>query len=110
MPTLTTLSERKSAEAERRKRAARDATDELRAYARLHGGRFIVFGTYVTDAMRFDSDLDIMIDFPPAAVGDAWRFAEDVCMRHVVPLDIHDAATTKPAFTRRILATGMVLA
>lgn len=107
--TVTTLSARKAAEAARRKRGADAAIGELALYARAHGGRFIVFGSYVTDAMRFDSDLDILVDFPEDRSGDAWRFAEEVCARHGVPVDLHDAGTTKPAFVARVLAKGLVL-
>ena len=76
---VTTVAERKAAEASRRKRAADRAVRELRRYAREHGGRFIVFGSYITDTMRFDSDLDVLVDFPLDGTGDAWRFVEDVC-------------------------------
>lgn len=107
--TVTTLTERKSAETARRVRAAHQAVRELTDYARFHGGRFIVFGSYVTHTMRFDSDLDVMIDFPAKAVGDAWRYAEVLCARLAIPLDVHDAGTTKPEFTARIRESGMVL-
>jgi len=105
----TTLAERKAAEAARRKHAADEAVRELRRYAREHGGRFIVFGSYVTDTMRFDSDVDVLVDFPMDRTADAWRFVEDVCARHAVPLDIHDARTTKAAFVERVCTTGLVL-
>jgi predicted nucleotidyltransferase len=107
--TVTTLAERKSAEAARRKRAADDAVRELRVYAREHGGRFVVFGSYVTDSMRFDSDLDVLVDFPMDRTADAWRFVEDVCARHAIPLDIHDARTTKAAFVERVRPRGLAL-
>jgi predicted nucleotidyltransferase len=106
---VTTLAERKAAEAARRKRAADRAIREFRRYAREHGGQFVVFGSYVTNTMRFDSDLDVLLDFPMDRTGDAWRFAEDVCARLAVPLDIHDARTTKAAFAERVRATGLVL-
>lgn len=107
---VTTLPERKSAEAARRKRAAQQAVRALQEYARSHGGRFVIFGSYATDTMRFDSDLDVMIDFPADAVGDAWRFAEDVCAGLAIPLDIHDAGMTKPEFLERVRRNGLVLA
>jgi predicted nucleotidyltransferase len=107
--TVTTLAERKAAEAARRKRAADDAVRELLAYARERGGQFVVFGSYVTDTMRFDSDLDVFVDFPLDWTADAWRFVEDVGARLALPLDIHDARTTKPAFADRVRAKGLVL-
>lgn len=107
--TVTTLAERKSAEAARRTGSAEEAIRELREYALGHGGRFVVFGSYVTDTMRFDSDLDVMVDFPPTTAADAWLFVESVGARHAIPVDIHDAATAKASFTQRVLATGIVL-
>jgi len=106
---VTTLSERKAAEAARRKRAADHAVRELDEYARKHGGRFVIFGSYATDTMRFDSDLDVLIDFPADSTGDAWRFVEDVCAKLGVPLDVHDARTTKAGFVDRVHASGLVL-
>lgn len=60
--------------------------------------------------MRFDSDLDVLVDFPVAQTAEAWTFAEDVCVRHALPLDLHDARTTTPAFLERVLSRGLVLA
>jgi hypothetical protein len=42
----------------------------------------------------------VLVDFPIDRTGDAWRFVEDVCARHAVPLDIHDARTTRPCLRR----------
>jgi predicted nucleotidyltransferase len=106
---VTTLTERKAAEAARRRRAADDVVGELRGYARKHGGRFVVFGSYATGTMRFDSDLDVLIDFPPELSGAAWRFAEGVSAGLELPLDIHDARATKAAFIERVLSKGLVL-
>ncbi|SMH46265.1 nucleotidyltransferase family protein [Mesorhizobium australicum] len=106
---VTTLTERKAAEAARRKRAADDVVRELDEYARKHGGRFVIFGSYATDTMRFDSDLDVLIDFPADRTADAWRFVEDACARLAVPLDVHDARTTKASFVERVHAQGLVL-
>lgn len=107
---ITTLAQRKAAEAARRRRAAAEAVRDLHDYARSHGGAFVVFGSFVKDAMRFDSDLDVMVDFPPAASGEAWRHAEAVCKKQAIPVDLHDATTTKPAFADRVRSTGLVLA
>ena len=106
---ITTLASRKATEAARLQRAADQAISELSGFAREKGGTFVVFGSYVTKTMRFDSDLDIMLDFPDEAAADAWRFAEGVCARLGVPLDIHDAGSTKPEFAARVRKTGLVL-
>ena len=106
---ITTLSERKAAEAARRKRAADSVVRELAKYVRKHAGRFIIFGSYTADAMRFDSDLDVLIDFPADRTADAWRFVEDACATLAVPLDVHDARTMKAGFVERVQAKGLVL-
>jgi predicted nucleotidyltransferase len=106
---VTTLGERKAAEAARRKAAADAAVADLRAYAREHGGRFVVFGSYLTGGIRFDSDLDVVVDFPADRVAEAWRFAEEVCARRGLAPDLHDAATTTRPFLERVRAKGVVL-
>lgn len=108
-PAVTTLAQRKSAEGERRRRAADAVVDELRAYAHREKGGFVVFGSYVNGGLRFDSDLDLMVDFPPDRAGAAWRFVEDVCDRHGLTPDIHDAATGRDAFAARVRANGISL-
>lgn len=108
--TITTLPQRKAAEAARRRRAAGEAVCELRDYARSHGGAFVVFGSFVKDALRFDSDLDVMVDFPVETSAEAWRHAEAICERRAIPVDLHDARTTRPAFADRVRRTGLVLA
>lgn len=107
--TVTTLAERKRAEAERRRRAADAVVLALESYARREGGRFVVFGSYVTGAMRYDSDLDVMIDVPVCRSGEAWRFIESACAEHGIEPDIHDAATSRLAFVRRVRAQGRIL-
>ncbi|KQT83039.1 nucleotidyltransferase domain-containing protein [Aurantimonas sp. Leaf443] len=108
-PEATTLAQRKRNEATRRTLAADAAVRALRDYARGHGGRYVVFGSYVTGAMRYDSDLDVLVDFPVELTPQAWRFAEDVCAGTAVPLDIHDARTATPAFCERVMSRGLLL-
>ena len=59
--------------------------------------------------MRFDSDLDVLVDFPADRTGEAWRFVETIAAKLAVPVDIHDARTTKAAFVERVLGKGIVL-
>jgi predicted nucleotidyltransferase len=109
LTAVTTLAERKAAEASRREAAADQVVRELQTYARKHGGRIVVFGSYAARRMRFDSDLDVLLDFPPDRTADAWRYAEDLAERHSLPVDIHDAGTSKREFVERVIATGRVL-
>jgi predicted nucleotidyltransferase len=86
MDRIVTLSERKATEARRRCDAVHDLRSALAAYAREHGGRFLLFGSAARGDMRFDSDVDILVDFPADTLGDAWNFAERACWdRHLEP-------------------------
>ncbi|MCW4113606.1 nucleotidyltransferase domain-containing protein [Aurantimonas sp. MSK8Z-1] len=106
---VTTLNERKAAEAARREAAAGRIVTNLHSAAARLGGRYVVFGSCVADAMRFDSDLDILLDFPPERTGEAWRIAEDAAASADLPVDLHDARTSRPSFVARVVATGLVL-
>lgn len=101
--------ERKATEAARRRQASDAVVDALRGFAFREGGGFVVFGSYVTGAMRYDSDLDVLIDFPSERAGAAWHFIEEVCADHGIPPDIHDAGTCRPAFLERVRARGVTL-
>lgn len=107
---VTTLSERKAAEAARRQDAASRVAETLGAYAAEAGGRFVLFGSFVDRRMRYDSDLDVLIDFPADRIAEAWDVVERTCADADIPPDIHDAATSKSAFVERVLAKGLVLA
>ena len=85
----------------------RDAILRLAAHYGIHCVR--LFGSVTRGEAREDSDVDVLVDFPMDRTADAWRFVEDVCARHAVPLDIHDARTTKAAFVERVCTTGLVL-
>jgi predicted nucleotidyltransferase len=106
---VTTLSERKARETERRAEAASQVAALLRAHATAHGGRFILFGSFATGRMRYDSDLDVLVDFEPAESAAAWRFVEDACREAGVEADIHDAASSKAPFVARAWAEGLIL-
>ena len=106
---VTTLPERKRLEAARRGRAARSVMEELRTYARAKGGCFVVFGSVASGRVRYDSDIDILVDFPAEESAQAWCFAEEICARHAIALDILDAATTRAAFVEVIRDRGVAL-
>lgn len=106
---VTTLPERKRAEAARRRQAADEAVSVLRDFARANGGRFVVFGSYVTGQMRYDSDLDLLVDFPAARSAEAWHFAERLSASLDVRIDLQDAGTSRQEFVDRISRTGLVL-
>jgi predicted nucleotidyltransferase len=103
------LAERKEATTTARRAAAHAVCDRLSEYARSHGGRFIVYGSVAKDQIRADSDVDILVDFPPDREADAWRFAELKCGEVGLPFDIKPMAWCKDAFLARIGPTMRVL-
>ena len=72
------------------------------------GGSFILFGSYVSGEMRFDSDLDLLIDMPADVVVQAFAEAEAMGRYHDLPLDLHDAAIASPDFVVRVRRRGRV--
>ncbi|MXX91134.1 MAG: nucleotidyltransferase domain-containing protein [Boseongicola sp. SB0677_bin_26] len=84
----------------------------LRGYAASHGGRFIVFGSAARGEMRFNSDIDILADFPEEGRFDAIVFAEDACVKERLPCDVLPMPKTErmSEFMGRIRADMMELA
>jgi predicted nucleotidyltransferase len=79
MNRIVTVAERKTAEATRRQRAVADPRRVLDAYACAHGVRFLLFGSAAHGQMCYDSDVDILVEFPPDQQAAAWNFAERAC-------------------------------
>jgi predicted nucleotidyltransferase len=110
MERIVTLAERKAAEAERRQSAVDEMRPVLAAYAREHGGRFLLFGSAARGQMRFDSDVDILVDFPPDALNDAWNFAERACWDRRLEPDITPFSWCKGRFRERAAPDLQVVA
>ena len=104
-----TVAQRGEREARRRAQAAELVCVLLAEHARRLGGRYILYGSAARGTMGRESDLDILLDFPPQAEAEAWRTAEVVCREHDVPLDIMPMAWTEPGFVERVLKDGIVL-
>lgn len=81
--TVHTLQERKSA----RIAALRDGVERLRprlsAYAREHGGRYLLYGSAARDALHIHSDVDLLLD-------ECWRLGLEP--------DIRPLGWCKPGF------------
>jgi predicted nucleotidyltransferase len=110
MDRIITLAERKATEADRRRRAVEELRTILTDYARAHGGRFLLFGSAARGTMRYDSDVDILLDFPPDARDDAWSFAEHACWDRGLDPDITPFSSCKGRFRERITPDLQVLA
>ncbi len=110
MERIVTLPERKAAEAARRRQAVEDLRAVLTAYARAHGGRFLLFGSAARGTMRYDSDVDILVDFSPDALDDAWSFAERACFERRLEPDVTPYASCRGRFRERVAPDLQVLA
>jgi predicted nucleotidyltransferase len=109
MHGIVTLAERKAAEATRRQRAVADLRRALDAYASAHGGRFLLFGSAASGEMRYDSDVDILVEFPPDRQVAAWNFAERACWDLRLPPDIMASAWCSEEFLALVRPDAEVL-
>lgn len=91
------------------RRALQRVRGALEAYARAHGGRYILFGSAVHGFHGAHSDVDLVADFPPEEEAAAVRFAEHLCGDHGLSPDVHEARFLKPAVLARALETGACL-
>ncbi len=98
-----TLDERKREAAARRAAAPEALRARLEAFAIAHRGRYLIYGSLARGKARYDSDIDILLDFPEAAQGKAWRLAEDACAALDIDCDILPLAWARPRFLERAL-------
>ncbi len=110
MQRIITLAERKATEAARRRAAVETLVPALADYARTHGGRFLLFGSAARGQMKYHSDVDLLLDFPPEALSEAWNFAERACWDLGLEPDLLPYTGCKPAFLEHISADSRVLA
>jgi predicted nucleotidyltransferase len=110
MQRIITLTERKTTEAARRAVAVEALMPVLAAYAREHGGRFLLFGSAARGQMKFHSDVDLLIDFPDFALDEAWRFAEAACWDRKLEPDLMPYAWCKRPFLEYVAKDAKVLA
>lgn len=110
MSRIVTLREHKALEADRRRRAVLTLREGLGAYTHAHGGRFLLFGSAARGEMRHNSDVDILVDFPPDALDAAWVYAEDTCRSLRLTPDIRPLAWCSPAFLAHVTQAAQVIA
>lgn len=109
MAEYITLRERKEATVAAIKRGVEELVPVLAAYAHEHGGRFVLFGSAARGETRYDSDVDILVDFPLNAELDAWLFAESQCFARDLRPDIHIRAWRTERFIERAESEGRIL-
>jgi predicted nucleotidyltransferase len=109
MDQIVTVAERKARSAARRRDAIAAVIDVLRAYASASGGRFLVFGSAAKGTVRGTSDLDVIVDFPPQEMEEAFLYLEASCSRRAVPCDPQFMPRPDSAFLQRILNHAVIL-
>lgn len=109
MGEYATLRERNGTSLARMEAAVAELKPALAAYAREHGGRFILFGSAARREMRPDSDVDIVVDFPAGPHMHAIGFAEEACWRLGLKPDILGFASPTGRLRARLKAEGLVL-
>lgn len=100
--TFPTLAEQKATATRRFGDSCESLKRLLAHYARKHGGRFLIYGSVARGEYRFDSDVDLLVDFPEGQETDAWRFAEDACWELGLKADIGVLRTRSQAFIDHI--------
>ena len=97
-----TLAERKAAATRQIGQRCETLAAELARYARAHAGRFVLYGSTARGDHRFDSDVDILVDFPEHQEDEAWRHAESLCRTLGLKGDIALLRTASPRFVEHI--------
>ncbi|MGN6549902.1 MAG: hypothetical protein ACTHJ3_08430, partial [Pararhizobium sp.] len=66
-------------------------------------------GSLANGRARFDSDVDLLLDFPQESVGEAWRLAEDLCAGLAIELDIKPLAWCDPTFAAKVMVSARII-
>jgi predicted nucleotidyltransferase len=109
MAAVQTLDERRRARVEEIRTGFARLCDEMAGYGRTHGGKFWVYGSAVTGCLRYDSDIDVLVDFDQSQIPPAFDFLESACVRLKLKLDAQPKAWCSPAFIDRISSKALVL-
>jgi len=109
MESVQTIEQRKEARVEEIRAGLVRLRDQLADYGRLHRGKFWIYGSAATGRLRFDSDIDILVDFDDARIADALDFAESACGRLRLKPDVQPKTWCSAAFLDRVSATAVVL-
>lgn len=108
-PEIVTVSERKAREAAHRRSAAREVMALVMEFAVTYRGRRYVFGSVAEDRMKYDSDFDVVVDFPPDMETEAAEFVENANQRLDLPCDVNLKSRATDKFLDRIRDQMVIL-
>ncbi len=101
---IKTLAERKAAAVAAKQAGLAALRVSLGQVARGLGGRFLLIGSAARGALRFDSDIDLLLDFADGApTSAAWTVAENECTRLGLPCDIRPVQFCDERFLAHVL-------
>ena len=107
---VQTLTERKAAAIAAKLAALATLRPALAERARALGGRFLLYGSAARGELRYDSDVDLLLDFPDAAaMSAAWDFAETECARLGLEYDILPIGMCNARFLAHVLPEAISL-
>ena len=109
MGSVQTLAQRKQARVEEIRAGVASLREALAAYGRAHGGRFLIYGSAVSGRLHYDSDVDLLVDFPAPATSAAVDFVEETCARLRLKVDVQPKTWCKEAFLERIMPQAQVV-
>jgi predicted nucleotidyltransferase len=109
MTEIVTVPERQAREAARGGAAARRVMDAIKEFGAAHGGRYHVFGSAAAHRKTFDSDFNVLVDFPPERESEAAEFVENACRSAGIPFDVYLKSTASPRFLDRIRSRMIAL-
>lgn len=61
------------------------------------------------NTMKFDSDVDLLVDFPLDLESQAWRYAESACLTRELTPDIKPLRYCEKQFIERIMQKSRAL-
>ena len=110
MSPIMTLSERKAARVNAIRTILPTLERALTDYAQTHSGRFLIYGSAVTGRLHYESDVDVLADFPRDYIGAALDFANELGSQLDIPVDVLPYSHCKADFLERVMRDAKVLA
>jgi predicted nucleotidyltransferase len=81
----------------------------LDEYARRHHGRFLLYGSIARGDYRFNSDVDILVDFAENETDKAWQFAEQSCLDFGLIPDIRPVSFCEKKFLDKVSCEMVII-